>query len=264
MRLLTIALITVSSLMAVDFSTRYDVEVGMLGKVGYADLSLREDARQYEIKLTAKTTGTAARLTAHRSETFISKGHIIEGSYIPDSFIKIKTTNDSERIQSYHFDHKQKKVRLTEETNKLVTRNSFDPILLKQVKKEVKESTTVTSILPTYNQNDLLSSYLNTKKSCNADTKEYTLLAVGARNDKKDITLSFLDGQRKENVAASFSKDVTDIYKLHVQPLKKEDKVIDVLIAFDDGGHMKEALLGDIFWIGKVKATRVYHQVSSL
>ena len=42
MRLLIITLIFTGSLLAVDFSTRYDVDVGMFGKVGYADVTLSE------------------------------------------------------------------------------------------------------------------------------------------------------------------------------------------------------------------------------
>lgn len=263
MRLLTFILISALSLMAADFSTRYDVNVGMFGKVGYADVTLNEDAGHYEIKLVAKTTGTAATLTGDRVETFISKGQHKEGKYIPDSFVKIKKTKREERIQTYNFDHKNKKITLIEERSKLVSGTKFDTVAFKVVKVDTTEHSTATSILDSYNENDLLSSYLNTKESCNAQQKEYSLLAVGAHNDKKDITLSFLDGLQKEAAKSSFSDGTGNIYKLHVQPIDKEDQSIDVLIAFDNDGHMKEALLGDVFWVGEVKAQRVYHRLSS-
>ncbi len=94
MKLILTALLITSSLMAQEFTTRYDVNVGMFGKVGIADISLKEDANFYEIKLIAKMTGTAATLTSNRVETYISKGKIMDGQYLPLSFYKIRTTDD--------------------------------------------------------------------------------------------------------------------------------------------------------------------------
>jgi hypothetical protein len=249
--------------MAKDFTTRYDVNVGMFGKVGHADVILKEDAKYYEMRLVAKTTGTAATLTGERVETYISKGQRKEGKYIPDSFVRIKKTNREERIQTYTFDHQEKKITLTEEKTKLISGTKFDTTTFKLVKVDTTEHSTDTSMLETYNESDLLSAYLNTRQSCNAQQKEYSLLAVGAHNDEKDITLSFLDGLQKEKAGSSFSEHTENIYNLHVEPIDKEDKSIDVLIAFDNDGHMREALLGDVFWVGEIKAQRVYHQVSS-
>jgi len=263
MRLLIITLVLTGSLLAIDFSTRYDVDVGMFGKVGHADVTLKEKGNRYEVELVAKTTGTAATLTNKRVETYISRGIIVSGKYIPETFIKIKKTTRKERIQTYYFDHQKQEITLVQDKSELVTQSKFDAIAFKLIKKDVLERSSERSILPSYNENDVLSSYLNTKQSCNAEQKEYSLLAIGAHNDKKDITLSFLDGLKREKAASSFSKDTGNIYNLQVKPVDKEDETIDVLIAFDNDGHMKEAVLGDIFWIGEVKATRVYHQVAS-
>jgi hypothetical protein len=34
-------------------------------------------------------------------------------------------------------------------------------------------------------------------------------------------------------------------------------------MAFDNDGLMKEAVLGDAFWIGEIRAKRVYHDVAN-
>ena len=262
MRLLITTLILTGSLMAMDFSTRYDVNVGMFGKVGYADVSLTEEGNSYEMQLVATTTGTAATFTGKRIETYISKGQIIDGKYIPDTFVKIKKTTREEVTQTYSFDHVNKVINLLEEEDKWVSQTKFDTKAFKIVKTDTMESSTEKSVLPSYNGNDILSSYLNTKESCNAEQKEYNLLAIGAHNDETDVTLSFLDGLKRAKVASSFSPDTGNIYNLHVEPVDKDEKTIDVLIAFDNDGHMKEAVLGDVFWIGEIKAKRVYHQVT--
>lgn len=262
MRLAIITFILTGSLLSADFSTRYDVDVGMFGKVGYADVLLSEEDGSYEMKVVATTTGTAATLTGKRIETYISRGKIISGQYLPDIFVRIKKTTSKERVQTYHFNHIKQEVTLEQNEEKWVTQTKFDTVSFKLVKEDIKKTSNSNSILPKYNKNDVLSAYLNTKYNCNTDQKEYNLLAVGAHNDKKDITVSFLEGLDRTEVASSFSKETGNIYKLHVEPIDKEDKIVDVLIAFDNDGHMKEALLGNVFWIGEVKATRVYHQVA--
>ena len=263
MKSLIVGLILTASLIANDFSTRYDVDVGMFGKVGYADVTLAQNGSAYEIKLVAQTTGTAATLTGERVDTYISRGHVLNERFIPDLFIKIKKTTRTERIQTYHFDHLNKEITLVKEESKWVSQSSFDPISFKIVKNDIKKNSSEKSKLDDYNADDVLSSYLNAVKSCNSDLKEYTLLAIGAHNKEKDVTLSFLDGLKRENVVSSFSEDTGNIYKLHVESINKEDETVDVLIALDNDGHMKEAVLGDVFWIGEVKAKRVYHQVTS-
>ena len=263
MKLLITSIILAGSLLADSFTTRYDVNVGMFGKVGYADVSLEENQDTYEMKLVATLVGTAASLTGKRVETYISKGHILDGKYTPDSFIKIKKTTREERIQTYNFNHESKEVKLHEEKNKWVSEMKFDTIAFKLVKTDVQQKSDKTLSLEVFRDQDVLSSYLNTVKSCNSQNREYNLLAVGAHNDDRDVTLSFLEGLQREEVASSFSKDTGHIYNLHVQPIDQEEKTVDVLIAFDNDGHMKEAVLGNVFWIGEVNAKRVYHQVSS-
>lgn len=263
MKLFLITLILSGSLMAKNFSARYEVSLGLLGKVGYADVTLSQEGSSYEMKLAARAIDTAATLTGKLEDTYISKGSLIGGKYRPDTYIRIKKTTRKYRVQTYRFDHINKRVYLTQDESKWISQSSFDPIAFKIRKSKIKENSSHASVLDTYNENDILSSYLNTQKSCNSEQKEYSLLAIGAHNDKKDITLSFLDGLKREEIASNFAKDTGSIYSLHVEPMDKEETELDVLISFDNDGHMREAFLGEVFGIGEIKAKRVYHQVSS-
>ena len=260
--ILTILLIT-GSLMAQDFTTRYDVNVGMFGKVGYADISLQEDTSSYEIKPVAKMTGTAATLTKNRIETYISKGKIINGEYFPETFYKIRTTNDKNKELVYTFDYVNKTIRLKETTIETIHGTRFDASSFKIVDTtEVKRSSS-SEVLENFVSSDILTTYLNTQRSCNAEQKNYDLVAIGARNDRNDITVSFLDELQKSETNSSFSADVGNIYNLHVQPIDKEKTTVDILMAFDNDGLMKEAVLGNVFWIGEITAKRVYHDLAS-
>jgi hypothetical protein len=263
MKLLITTIGLVSSLLAVDFTTQYDVEVGMFGKVGVADIALHEDKSSYEITLSAKLIGTAASLTGNRVETYISKGKIIEGQYIPDTFKKITTSDELNEELVYNFNHATQTVNLDTKTVETIKGTSFDAMSFKIIEtKEVKKSSS-TEVLENYVSSDILSSYLNTRKSCNALHTNYDLVAIGARNDRNNITVSFLDSLQKADVKKSFSADIGNIYNLNVKPLDKDNTTVNILMAFDNDGLMKEAVLGDAFWIGEIRAKRVYHDVAS-
>ncbi|PNV84013.1 MAG: hypothetical protein C0627_02290 [Sulfurimonas sp.] len=71
-----------------------------------------------------------------------------------------------------------------------------------------------------------------------------------------------MEGSQRESAILNLSEETQDIYNLHVEPFDKDDDIVDVLIAFDNDGLLKEAFLGEVFWIGKVTAKRVYHKIS--
>ncbi|MCK9472918.1 DUF3108 domain-containing protein [Sulfurimonas sp.] len=262
MRFVLLLFLLISSIFSKEISTRYGVHVTLFGDVGYADISLKEHDNSYEIKLTANTTGVAATLLKNRVETFISKGKIVEGRYIPDIFIETKETTKRLRVRTYYFDHEKKEVKFIEEKTKLVNVTKFDLKDFNLITEEVKKSFTQESTLDIYKDSDVLTSYLNTKTTCNSEKKFYKLIAFGANDEKNDITVSCLEGAKKESAILNFSDSTQDIYNLHVEPFDKEDDIVDVLIAFDNDGLLKEAFLGEIFWVGKITAKRVYHEIS--
>ncbi|MFA5461149.1 MAG: DUF3108 domain-containing protein [Sulfurimonas sp.] len=197
-RYFLISLFIVTSLCAQTFSSRYEVEVTLFQKVGYADVLFIEDGQNYEIKLIATTIGAAATLLKHRTETFTSKGKIIDGRYVPDVFIKTKETTKRSRTQTYYFNH-------------------------------VK--------------------------------REYQLYAIGANNDKNSILVSCLDKNKGSEISSLQRSDY--LYNLNIEPFEKSDSIVDVLVALDSDGMLKEAYMDDLFWIGKISAKRVHHKVTN-
>ncbi|MCK9455186.1 DUF3108 domain-containing protein [Sulfurimonas sp.] len=250
------------SLFSKDFSMRYDVHVSLLGNVGYAEITLKEKENSYEIKLVANTIGIAAVLLKNRVETFISKGKIVEGRYVPDLFVATKETDRRTRVQTYHFDHDKKEIKFIEEKTKLVTKTRFDSKHFKIISEDVTKNSKEERLLDLYKDGDVLSYYLNTDSTCNSDENSYKLIAVGAHDEKNDITISRLEGLERESAVVNFSEDIKDIYNLNVVPFDKDDEIVDVLIAFDNDGLLKEALLGEVFWVGKITAKRTHHEIS--
>ncbi len=262
MKYFLVLLLSIAPLFAQNLSTRYDVDVGLFGNVGYADVTLKEDGRNYEIKLIATTVGIAATLLKNRVETFISKGKIVDGRYTPDTFVKLKETTKKTRVQTYYFDHEKKEIKMIEEKTELVNEMNFNPATFEITSCEVKKSSKEETILDKYKDSDVLSSYLNTKNNCNAKQKTYKLFAVGAHNDENNVLVSYLENSQREAAVKNFSEGIANIYNLQVEPLDKNESVVDVLVAFDNDGFLKEALLGEIFWVGKITAKRVYHNIA--
>lgn len=262
MKLLITTILFVSMLFSDTITTRYDVHVGLFGQVGHADISIEQHKNHYKMELVATLSGTAAALTGNRVETYISEGEIKNGLYQPLRFSKIKKTDHEERVQIYNFNHEKQEISLVEEKNKWVTQSKFDPIALRLLKKEVLQHSKKEKILDEYQAQDVLSSYMNALTYSHQTNKSYELRAIGAHNDDNDITLSFLDDIQVKEISQSFSDDVGHIYNLNVQPLDTSEKTVDVYIALDNDGLLKEAVLADSFWIGKIRATRTYHEVS--
>lgn len=262
MKIVAALFLLTSFLCAQDFSTRYDVHVSMFGRVGYADIELKEDGKKYEIKLVANTVDVAAFLLNNRVETFVSKGVIIDGKYIPETFVKTKTKTRSNKVQTYYFNHEEKELKLVEEKTNLVSQTNFNPMTFEITTKDVQESTKEETTLDNYLSDDVLSSYLNTKSSCIDGHKSYNLFAIGAHSDENRVTLSCLENTKKESVLSLFSDGIDNIYNLHVEPIDPDKTTVDVLVAYDNDGLLKEAILGEVFWIGKITAERVYHKIS--
>ncbi|MDP2894561.1 MAG: DUF3108 domain-containing protein [Sulfurimonas sp.] len=262
MKYILLMLLMLNSLFAQEFSTRYDVNVTLFDKVGYADVMFKEDGKNYEIKLTATTIGMAATLLSNRVETFISKGKIINKKYIPETFVKTKDTTKRSRTQTYYFDHDKREIKLIEEKTKLVSKSSFDPSTFNISYKDVKESSKEEKMEDEYVENDSLTAYLNAKINCNAKDKYYNLFAVGAHNDKNNVILSYIDAKERNHAKVNFLSDIDYLYNMRVEPFDKSDSIVDVMVSLDEDGLLKEAFMGDVFWIGKIRAKRVYHKIT--
>lgn len=251
------------TLAALEVSTRYNVYATMFGHVGYCDVDIREDKEQYEIKAVAKTIDTAAVLLRNRVETFISRGKIKNGKYIPDIFIKTKETTKKTRVQTYSFNHDKEEVILVEEKINVVNKMSFDSKSFKFALKEVEERSTKEEVLDNYMADDTLSIYLNSKNGCDFSQKKHAIIAIGANNDKNNIHYECLEGMKKSVAVKKLSDSVflKNIYNLHVEPLDKDDKIVDVVVAYDNDGFLKEGLMDKIFWVGSMRAIRVNHKI---
>lgn len=251
----------VSSLFARESISRYDIYATLFGHVGYCDVYIKEDGKNYEIRVIAQTIDAAALLLQGRVETFESKGIIKEGRYIPQIFIKTKKTTKRTRVQTYTFNHEKKEVLLVEEKVKIVNKTRFDSQNFRLVTREVEEKSRKDEFLDPFLADDTLSIYLNSRYGCDGTQKKHPIFALGAHNDKNNIHYECLTDKKKIIAQQKLKNSEGSIYNLHVEPLDKEDKVVDALLAYDKDGLLQEGLMDEIFWVGSMRAVRVNHKI---
>lgn len=261
MKIVLLFFLFVSSFFARESITRYDVYATLFGHVGYCDVHIKEDGNTYEARVTAKTIDVAALLLQDRVETFLSKGIIKDGRYIPNIFVKTKKTTKRTRVQTYTFDHEKKEVLLVEEKIKIVNKTRFDSQDFKFVTREVEEKSKKEELLDPFLADDTLSIYLGSRYGCDGLQKKHAIFAVGAHNDKNKIYYECLTDKKKTAAQEILGSDGHIIYNLHVEPFDKDGKVVDTLFVYDRDGLMQEGLMNEIFWVGSMRAVRVSHKI---
>jgi len=167
--ILGLVLTFMSQMQAKVLDVSYRVSFGMFGQMGIADAHLETNGNKYTIDISMKATGLAKTLSKNRKERHISKGHVVNGLYISDSYKVIKSYGKKYVEKVYTIDHKKKKV--------------IKEYFRKKNGKIQKEKRIV---LDFYSKNDLLALYFNLSKLIQNKDKAgiYTLTAVGAERQK--------------------------------------------------------------------------------
>ena len=145
--ILGLVLAFMSQMQAKVLDVSYKVSFGILGQMGISDAHLETKGDKYTIDIKMKATGLAKILSKNRKERHISKGHVVNGLYISDSYKVIKSYGKKHIEKLYTIDHKKKKVK--------------KEYLSKKNGKITKEEHMV---LDFYSKNDLLTLYFNLSK----------------------------------------------------------------------------------------------------
>jgi len=254
LKIIVVLMIVLVNLFANGFSVRYNVNMGMLGSVGYVDLSLDKNRSAYEMKLVATTTGLAATLTDNRVESYYSHGKIIDGIYIPHTYIKTKTTKTKKFQYKYIFDHVKKSITEFEDKHEDIEVTHFDALSISLKREKIHKHERHEKKLDTYRRDDVLTAYINNIHNCQKLKQNVFLVAVGAHNEKNKVTLSCLKGVEKISAIKALDANLTNMYKIKIDYFKEDDTDVNIVFGTDGSNIITKALLGEIFWVGKVTA----------
>ena len=220
----------------------YEVSFGMLGKLGISEAHLETIGDRYTIDIKMKATGLAKILSKNRKERHISKGHIVNGLYISDSYTVVKSYGKKHTEKRYTIDHKNKKVK----KEYLRTKNG----------KIAKNEHTV---LDFYSENDLLTLYFNLPKMIKDRSKasSYEFSAVGAERQKGKVEVyipkkSELEEYKKTLGEGEYWYITAVIYQKIFASNKGE-----LMLSIGKDGITQKAVLKDLVMFGDLVAERV-------
>ena len=237
-----LVLIFISPIQAKVLDVSYEVSFGVFGKLGISDAHLETIGDKYTIDIKMKATGLAKTLSKNRKERHISKGHIVNGLYISDSYQVVKSYGGKHIEKRYTVDHENKKVKKTY-------------FRTKDGKTEKDKPTE----LDFYSKNDLLTLYFNLPKMIKNRSKAaiYEFSAVGAERQKGTVKVTI----PKESDLNVYKKTLGEgdywyLTAIIYQKIFASNKG-ELMLAVGKDGVAQKAVLKDLILFGDLVAKRI-------
>ena len=240
--ILGLVLILISQMQAKVLDVSYKVSFGILGQLGVCDAQLETKGDTYTIDIKVKASGIAKALSKNRKERHISKGHIVNGMLVSDTYKVINTYGKKHNEKIYRIDHKKKRV------TKDNTKKNQDKVTEKKH-----------TVLDFYSENDLLTLYFNLSKLIQNKDKAgmYTLTAVGAERQKGTVKVYI----PKESELKRYKKTLGEgdywyMTAIIYQKIFASNKG-ELMLAVGKDGVAQKAVLKDLILFGDLVAERI-------
>ena len=240
--LFILALLCISQIQANVLDVSYEVSFGMFGKLGVSDAHLETTGDKYVIDIQMKATGLAKALSKNREERHISKGHIVKGLYVSDSYTVVKSYGEKHIEKHYTIDHENKKVKK-------------EYFRTKNGKTEKGEP----EVLDFYSKNDLLTLYFNLPKMIKERSKAatYEFSAVGAERQKGTVKVTI----PKKSELKAYRKTLGEgdywyIKAIIYQKIFASNKG-ELMLSIGKDGITQKAVLKDLVMFGDLVAERI-------
>ncbi|WP_296823781.1 hypothetical protein [Sulfurovum sp.] len=221
---------------------RYKVSFGIFGQMGIANAHMETKGNTYTIDIGMKATGMAKALSQNRKERHISKGHIVKGMFVSDTYRVVKTYGNKHIEKIYHIDHKKKRVKK-------------DYVKKKKGKITGEEHT----VLDFYSKNDLLTLYFNLPKMIKDKSKSgiYKLRAVGAERQKGLVKIKIPASKEIEVYKRTLGKgDYWYMTAIIYQKIFSSNKG-ELMLAVGKDGITQKAVLKDLIMFGDLVSERI-------
>ncbi len=239
---LSLVLIFISQIQAKVLDVSYKVSFGVLGQLGISDAHLETKGDSYTIDIKVKATGLAKTLSKNRKERHISKGHIVNGLYISDSYQVVKSYGDKYIVKSYTIHHKTKKVKKEYFSKKNGTMTKGNEIML-----------------DFYSENDLLTLYFNLPKIIKdlSEAGTYEFSAVGAERQKGIVHVRIPKVSELQEYQKVLGKgDYWYMTAIIYQKIFESNKG-ELMLAVGKDGIAQKAVLKDLIMFGDLVSERI-------
>lgn len=239
---LGLVLILISQMQAKVLDVSYKVSFGILGQLGVCDAQLETKGDRYTIDIKVKASGIAKALSKNRKERHISKGHIVNGMLVSDTYKVINTYGKKYNEKIYRIDHKKKRV------TKDNTKKNQDKVTEKKH-----------TVLDFYSENDLLTLYFNLPKMITDRSKAttYEFSAVGAERQEGKVKVRIpKESELKEYKKTLGKGDYWYMTAIIYQKIFASNKG-ELMLAVGKDGVAQKAVLKDLILFGDLVAERI-------
>lgn len=246
------------NLFAQTIEAKYNISYGDFLDLGIATTSLHIQNNEYKITMKAQTTGMAKLLSNNREERYESYGKVLNNEFIPSKFIKIKKNNLKQRIRTYTFDHKNKKVFLNDKrTGKKNTVNQS----LERITVNINEEKN--SILDYYANNDILSLFFNMREKLLKYKigEEYSLNAVGANKTKGIINILMPSEEKLKEMNKVLKTDDKSKFTAYINQKIFQSQRGELLISLNNYGFCSYTVLKDVLLFGDIVGKMVEFKI---
>jgi len=231
---------------------KYHVDLSLLGKVGNIEVFIDTKDNEYQIEMKAKASDQIAGLNSKKDITYISRGKIINGKFVTDTFEKRTESKKKKTYEIFLFDHTQKKITHFKEKTKKIIESHFDIHTFSNITETKYVHSNESKTLDHYSYYDVLSFLLNFENFSEQETEDM-IPPIGA--NKKNKTFTLKEQQRNHSDQQLLqSKEFEKIYLLRVQTNKNE---YELILGLDENGFLQEAVTkNSIFPIGRGRLKR--------
>lgn len=244
---------------AETISADYDVSFSVFGKIGEARVFKEEEAQRYHIHVEGGLTGLAADIGRNRREIHNSYGTVVDGTYLPDRYVKIRTSDNREETTVYTFDHAGRTITKRRTKIRRYMESRFDVPTMSFVDTPAVSENVSEELLPYYARDDLLSLFFNVRGYL-ADIprgKDEVRYSAGAGNDEGKIRITNPAGEKRRELASLMPDNEDRLVTVVIdQDIFESDKG-ELYINLDADYLAIEAMLKDVLLFGDIRAKRV-------
>jgi len=236
---LIVCFISTQAVATVD-TINYKATFGIFGTVGKLYTKITKNTNTYKIETKIKVMGTAKLLLNGQKETHISKGHIVNGLMVSDSYISIQKNKHKTIRKEYVFNHKTKVITKTYKKWK----NG------KLVKDKTKK-------LKFYTKDDLLTLYFNLGKSVTTRGKKYYFRVAGLEKQNGKVQITIPSKKEEAPYVKDLGKGASLYAKAFIYQKNFRKKKGDILISLASDGYIQKSVIKDILLYGDAKIVRI-------
>ena len=235
----TLFIVFTSHLWSSVIQVNYKATFGIFGTVGTIHNTLTQHKKTYKIETTVTLAGLAKMIMGGQTEHYVSKGHIVNGMMISDSYTMTSLKKDEKKVKEYHIDHKHKRV------TKIYKKWKKNRLIANEKK-----------VLQFYAKNDLLTLYFNMNHALKQKGKVYHMKAVGLEKQKGKVQVTVPSDAK----SAPYKKDLGSTANWYAKALIVQENFRknkgDILLSVDKDGFIKKAVIKDVLLYGDAKLIR--------